>query len=222
LILFRDSVIVLNNSFLGGNQYLINKKSNDYFDGKYFPQYSIVFEGNHSTKIPPYGGVPEQLVIISPGSTFPFGNVALPRITMKLSHVKFPLTSVTINVLFSCLKIIGEGFFPGGVNQFPRMYPAIGIITKKTTTTRTMTFIPFFIFFAPSIITIHIVIKTMRRELKKNPIESENTILEIISPMINNTIAIVEMARNFFSILFTPQEQCFIINFFWRLSVNEK
>jgi len=189
------------------------KQTNDYFDGKYFPQYSIVFEGNHFTKIPPYGNVPEQLVIISPGSTSPVGNVALPLIITKLIHVKFPLTSVTINVLFSCLKIIGEGSLLCGLeNQFVCTYPNNKLI-KMMNIIILMIFIPFLIFNL-NIITINIIINQVINNHTNISIKALKKITEIIKPIIIKTVPIVDVSNNLFSILLASREQCFIINIF--------
>jgi hypothetical protein len=59
----------------------------------------------------------------------------------------------------------------------------------------------------------------------KNSIKALKKITEIINPTIIKTIPIipiVDAIKNLFFILFTLQEQCFIINIFGRLSVIEK
>jgi hypothetical protein len=59
----------------------------------------------------------------------------------------------------------------------------------------------------------------------KKSIKVLKKITEIINPIIIKTIPIipiVDAIKNLFFILFTLQEQCFIINFFGRLSVIEK
>ncbi len=188
-----------------------NKKSSDYFDRKYFPQYNIVFEGNHSTKIPPYGDVPEQLAMISPRSTDPVGNVALPRMTTKLSHAKFPLTSVTINVLFSCLKKIGEESLLCGLeNQFVCTYPNNKLIKMMNIIILTI-FISFLIFII-NIIIIKIIIDQIVNNQTKNSVKALKKITEIINPIAIKTVPIAVVNDSLFSILTTPQEYCFIIN----------
>ena len=169
---------------------------------------------------------PEQLVIISPGSTVPVGNVAFPRRpignTRKSFHSNPESAVFTINVLFPCVKTIGKWRFGSGeVIQFPRIYPKHKSITK-TDTTRIMIFISVLKIFALNIITINNTTIQVNNMFKKYPTKTSNAIIEIINPASISMVPIVNIIKALFSILFTLQKHNFIINFFGRLSVNEE